>query len=138
MSAAPAPTATSTGTPIGDVIALCSFCGKPNNQVTRIVAGPGVYICNECVELSATIIAGTAGTTPEEPARRRSEHLERPPEEILALLPALARSAARVEAELARWVDRLRQQGTDWPTIAGALEMTVDAARQRFETKPSA
>ena len=29
----------------------CSFCGKQQEQVGRIIAGPGVYICNECVEL---------------------------------------------------------------------------------------
>ena len=27
----------------------CSFCGKTQDQVRRIVAGPGAYICNECV-----------------------------------------------------------------------------------------
>ena len=29
----------------------CSFCGKRQEQVGRIIAGPNVYICNECVEL---------------------------------------------------------------------------------------
>ena len=29
----------------------CSFCGKPQSQVKRLVAGPGVYICDECVEM---------------------------------------------------------------------------------------
>ena len=26
----------------------CSFCGKPQSQVNRLVAGPGVYICDDC------------------------------------------------------------------------------------------
>ncbi|KRL95964.1 ATP-dependent Clp protease ATP-binding subunit ClpX [Limosilactobacillus equigenerosi] len=34
----------------------CSFCGKAENEVERIVAGPGVYICNECVALCQEII----------------------------------------------------------------------------------
>lgn len=34
----------------------CSFCGKPQNQVKRLVAGPGVYICNECIDLCSEII----------------------------------------------------------------------------------
>lgn len=34
----------------------CSFCGKTQDSVDRIVAGPGVYICNECVELCSNII----------------------------------------------------------------------------------
>ena len=34
----------------------CSFCGKPQEQVRRLIAGPNVYICNECVELCDEII----------------------------------------------------------------------------------
>ncbi|WP_461212887.1 ATP-dependent Clp protease ATP-binding subunit ClpX [Lacticaseibacillus sp. GG6-2] len=34
----------------------CSFCGKSQDQVKKIVAGPGVYICNECIELCKQII----------------------------------------------------------------------------------
>ncbi len=34
----------------------CSFCGKPQEQVKRLVAGPGVYICDECIELCSEII----------------------------------------------------------------------------------
>lgn len=34
----------------------CSFCGKGQDQVTRIIAGPGVYICADCVELCNEII----------------------------------------------------------------------------------
>jgi len=34
----------------------CSFCGKAQEQVKRLVAGPGVYICDECIELCSEII----------------------------------------------------------------------------------
>lgn len=34
----------------------CSFCGKPQEQVRRLVAGPNVYICDECIELCQDII----------------------------------------------------------------------------------
>ncbi|MDQ0202408.1 ATP-dependent Clp protease ATP-binding subunit ClpX [Pectinatus haikarae] len=34
----------------------CSFCGKPQSQVRKLVAGPGVYICDECIELCNEII----------------------------------------------------------------------------------
>lgn len=34
----------------------CSFCGKTQEQVKRLVAGPGVYICDECIELCSEII----------------------------------------------------------------------------------
>ncbi|MBQ5884786.1 MAG: ATP-dependent Clp protease ATP-binding subunit ClpX, partial [Clostridia bacterium] len=36
----------------------CSFCGKPQGAVQRLIAGPGVYICDECVELCLQIIEG--------------------------------------------------------------------------------
>lgn len=34
----------------------CSFCGKSQDQVRRLIAGPGVYICDECIELCSEII----------------------------------------------------------------------------------
>ncbi len=34
----------------------CSFCGKSQKQVKRLIAGPGVYICNECIELCNEMI----------------------------------------------------------------------------------
>ncbi len=36
----------------------CSFCGKPQEQVARMIAGPGVNICNECVELCRNGVEG--------------------------------------------------------------------------------
>ncbi|HAY73829.1 MAG TPA: ATP-dependent Clp protease ATP-binding subunit ClpX [Ruminococcaceae bacterium] len=35
----------------------CSFCGKTDGQVDKIIAGPGVYICNECIDLCSAIMA---------------------------------------------------------------------------------
>ena len=34
----------------------CSFCGKIQEQVKKLIAGPGVYICDECIELCNEII----------------------------------------------------------------------------------
>lgn len=39
----------------GDTV-RCSFCGKTQEEVKKIVAGPGVYICNECIDLCKEII----------------------------------------------------------------------------------
>lgn len=36
--------------------ATCSFCGKTEDQIKSMISGPGVYICNECVELAQSII----------------------------------------------------------------------------------
>ncbi|HEX3623220.1 MAG TPA: ClpX C4-type zinc finger protein [Acidimicrobiales bacterium] len=34
----------------------CSFCGKRQDQVVKLIAGPGVYICDECVQLCDRIV----------------------------------------------------------------------------------
>ena len=104
--------------------------------VARIVAGPGVYICNECIEVSAAIIEDAAQTTSEESSRRRSQYYGRSTEDILATVPALVRSVDRVEAELAGWIKRLRERGSDWEAIADAAGMSVEAARHRFGAPP--
>ncbi|SDB95472.1 ATP-dependent Clp protease ATP-binding subunit ClpX [Pelagirhabdus alkalitolerans] len=43
----------------------CSFCGKDQEQVRKLVAGPGVYICDECIELCAEIVEEELGTEEE-------------------------------------------------------------------------
>ncbi len=37
-------------------LTLCSFCGKSHSEVKKLVAGPGVYICDECIEVCSTIL----------------------------------------------------------------------------------
>ena len=37
-------------------LTMCSFCGKSHAEVKKLIAGPGVYICNECIEVCATIL----------------------------------------------------------------------------------
>ncbi len=59
----------------------CSFCGKNQDQVKRLIAGPGVYICDECIELCSEIIADEAEDTLEFDSRTLSK-----PNEIKAYL----------------------------------------------------
>lgn len=37
-------------------LCTCSFCGKSQRQVPKLIAGPGVYICNQCVDLCGEIL----------------------------------------------------------------------------------
>lgn len=39
----------------------CSFCGTAQREVRKLVAGPGVRICDECIALAASIVAEEAG-----------------------------------------------------------------------------
>ena len=35
---------------------VCSFCGRSSDEVEKLIAGPGVYICNECIEVCENIL----------------------------------------------------------------------------------
>ncbi len=37
-------------------LTMCSFCGKSHSEVKKLIAGPGVYICNECVDVCSNIL----------------------------------------------------------------------------------
>ncbi len=112
------------------VLASCTFCGKSDRQVNKLIAGPGVYICNECVALCDQILEQESTRDPS--TDRRAQFLNRSAVEILATLPALARTAADLEAELHRWVQRLRHLATSWDDIAAALQLNIEEARKRF------
>ncbi len=43
----------------------CSFCGKPQSRVRKLIAGPGVYICDECVGICTTILDEELDFTPD-------------------------------------------------------------------------
>jgi len=59
----------------GDVL-RCSFCGKSQHEVRKLIAGPTVYICNECVEVCLDIIAEDRVHE----AKSRQQVLAKPPE----------------------------------------------------------
>src|SRR3954452_24343865 len=110
----------------------CSFCLKPEVEVAKIVAGPGSFICNECVDLCVQILAG-----PSQPAGGRTEPdvpswSAMPDEALLGRLPLIAESADQVEAALEEWVAEARRREASWARIGAALGMTRQAAWERF------
>jgi hypothetical protein len=113
------------------VIACCSFCFKPNTAVDRLVAGPAVYVCNECVDLCSQIIAATpnGGTTG---ARLMPWEHAQTVETALAHLPNVARAQAQVDESLLGWVRRARQLGATWAQVGDALGITRQSAWERF------
>ena len=74
----------------GDVL-RCSFCGKSQHEVRKLIAGPTVYICNECVEVCLDIIAEDRVHE----AKSRQQVLAKPPE-IKAYINQLARTGQAV------------------------------------------
>jgi len=116
------------------VLAVCSFCGKDNTEVKKLIAGPGVYICDECVGLCDDILATTVVDDEGAAARPTIENWQTA--EILQVLPAIARNADSVESDLRRLVGRLRATGSSWEIISSRLGLEPDAALARFEKQP--
>jgi ATP-dependent Clp protease ATP-binding subunit ClpX len=109
----------------------CSFCTKPSSAVAKVIAGPGVYICNECIQLCNDILeeqqqASSPGT--QLPAREEAMT----DEEILALLPRIASVSEQTDASLQRLVTVLRGRGVTWARIGAALQITRQSAWERF------
>ena len=56
---------------------VCSFCGKSQDQVRKLIAGPTVYICDECVDLCCEIIGEDAATAVSAGRRKKIPSLRR-------------------------------------------------------------
>jgi ClpX C4-type zinc finger len=108
--------------------ASCSFCLKPNNEVVKLVAGPGVYICDECVELCRQIISSPPSLPPELTSWEEGLDLDG----VLASLPRMAAAEAQVERNLSRFVKRARELGATWAAIGTSLGMARQSAWERF------
>ena len=106
-------------------LANCSFCGKSQNEVWKLVAGPGVYICDECFRLSR----GALEEDEESPA------LGSMADDVDALLGQLRQAKAtfdQLSRMLAPSVERLRAKDVSWARIGEALGMSRQSAWERF------
>ncbi len=114
------------------VLARCSFCTKPDTQVAKLIAGPGVYICNECVSLCSEVLdlESESAAPPRPPVALWD--VDQPLEQLLALLPVVASAGAQVEDNLARLVRKAHSDGATWARIGEALGMTRQSAWERF------
>ena len=108
--------------------ASCSFCLKAETEVAKLVAGPGVYICDECVELCNQVI----GDPPPMPPGMTSWEEDLDLEGVLASLPRMVATGAQVESNLSRFVSRARTLGATWAAIGASLGMTRQSAWERF------
>ena len=106
-------------------ILCCSFCNKDKDAVAKLVAGPGVYICDECVGLCNLIIA-------EKPAPEFRAWNEQPDDELLTGLAKIQAVVSQADAAVHDYVDVLRSRGISWTRIGEALGVTKQAAWERF------
>lgn len=95
----------------GDML-KCNFCSKTQKQVLKLIAGPGVYICNECIELCNEIIEEQLGKDP-----KPIEDFDLPkPKEIYAFLDeyVIGQNQAKTALSVAVYnhYKRIRSRGT--------------------------
>jgi len=112
-------------TPEESDIIHCSFCGKSQKDVKKLIAGPGSYICDECVALCAEIISEDADSE------------IKPSEEQLAaawsaMLKTRAKAAQTAEVELSKLARQARAKGLDWTSIASSLDISTEEAESRY------
>jgi len=109
--------------------ARCSFCRKDQGSVKKLIAGPGVYICDECVGLCAPIVAneGLAGDPDVVRHLRRleSQHLLEQVKRIEPVYQDVADHQAVI-------VDILRERDVSWAQIGQALGVSRQAVWRRF------
>jgi uncharacterized protein YlaI len=106
----------------------CSFCGKSQHEVKKLIAGPArIFICDECVDLCNQHIAGR----PPKPSKFP------PPEEVeterlLEHLRAIEEMVQAKADQLQRTVDLLRSRDVSWAQIGTALGVSRQSAWERF------
>jgi hypothetical protein len=121
----------------------CSFCAKSQFDVLKLVAGPGVYICNECIGLCHQIIAEELEGKAARPDDKGSPAKSRTPPSLKAweglsdedLLREMVRAHDahhNVDRAVAHHVAALRARGISWARIGEALGMTRQSAWERF------
>lgn len=106
----------------------CSFCGREEHGVSKIIAGPGIYICDECVGRCNDILEEGEQMDPAQlPAWDSMTD-----QELLDHLPRVASVGEQVEHNLQQWVRRARERRIAWARIGSALSMTRQSAWGRF------
>jgi ClpX C4-type zinc finger len=104
----------------------CSFCTKDKDSVARLVAGPGVYICNECIDLCSQIVAMETKPAEIVPWHEHSD------DDLLASLARIQAVVPQIDAAMHDHVDTLRARGVSWTRIGEALGVSKQAAWERF------
>lgn len=103
----------------------CSFCGKGQADVARLIAGPGVFICDACVRLCDQILAKEdAATLPQLDGKDDGE--------VLTSMRLLDASRDQVERAVAEHVRALRARGVTWARIGEELGISRQSAWERF------
>lgn len=108
----------------------CSFCGKSQHHVAKLVAGPRVFICDECVGLCNKAIAGEPWGEPAEAPVFKP--LDQPSDQLLSQLASVALAADGGREFMQQIVDELRRREVSWTDIGKTLGVSRQSAWERF------
>jgi hypothetical protein len=101
----------------------CSFCGKRRRDVQKVIAGPGVFICDQCVRLCNEVLVEDRTTLTSSDAQDSV---------LLDQLRLAGQQFHIVEAHVRGAVAELRKRGTSWAQIGEALGISRQSAWERF------
>ena len=110
----------------------CSFCGKSQEEVKTLIAGPGVFICDKCVRLCQSIIARKSPTQAPQEAPTSLLPDNAPTENLLKTLAGYNGAFESIDAAMQDIVDILREREVSWAAIGQALAVSRQAAWKRF------
>ena len=105
----------------------CSFCGKSQRDVAKLIAGPFVFICDECVAMCDDVIAGRPI-----PDKGYQKPLERSTDQLLPLMGSVNFAADASRDFLQQVVDTLRSREVSWADIGQHLGVSRQSAWERF------
>jgi hypothetical protein len=109
----------------------CSFCGKAQTEVKTLVAGPGVFICDECVQLCRQVVEKKRKrTTREVPNSLLPDNAST--EALLKTLAGYNGAFERIDDAMQDVADILREREVSWATIGQTLAVSRQAAWKRF------
>ena len=111
---------------------FCSFCGKSQQEVKKLIAGPAVFVCDACVALCATIIAESPDPDPSKPPAKLDWPENLATDNLIGILKAQEKTFGEVAARLQKSVEILRQREVSWQQIGDALGVSRQAAWERF------
>ena len=109
----------------------CTFCQTAAPEVDKLIAGPGIYICNQCVQKCVEILDQKT-TVRDEGAAQLPSWQSMTDAELLGKLPRIAAVAMQVEGSLQGWVGEARRRGSSWADIGESLGMSRQSAWERF------